>query len=132
MNKSEAQLQLISLQKEIDKLTKIINTPDNLFEKIKTYKDVCLELGEKEETCSYLKIKQIEKLFSQGWKKDWSNRFQCKYYPAFEITGSGWVYFYSDCYYSISNCGVAFYPDEKTSSFCGKTFIKEYTEFLNN
>lgn len=132
MKKSEAQLQLISLQKEIDKLTKIINTPENLFEKIKTYKDVCLELEENEETLPYLKIKQIEKLFSQGWKKDWSNKSQYKYFPIFELTGSGWSYYCSHYRYSVSNGEVAFYPDEKTSSFCGKTFIREYTEFLNS
>lgn len=131
MKKSEAQKQMDSLQKEMDRLKEIINRPKNLFETITSYKDVCIELGEPEETCPYKKIKQIEKLFNRDWVKDWSNKNQKKYYPYFEhLTGSGWVFRASSyrCYFSDGQ--VAFYKNEETSDFCGRTFTKEYSELM--
>ncbi len=102
---------------------------DSLFDRIKTYSDVCKELGEKEITCPYQKIKQIEKLFNGDWKKDWTNRSQYKYYPYFEYSTSSGFGFYSSLSpsYSFSG-GVAFYKDQETSDYVGKTFIDIYKE----
>ncbi len=128
MDKEEAKKQLKSLQKEVDKLTEIINKPGDLFSKIKNYSDVCSELGEDKETCPYKKIKQIEKLFNGNWIKDFSGN-QKNWYPYFEYkAGLGLVFCGSDDSYGYSYCVVAFYKDEKTSNFCGKTFQDIYNQ----
>lgn len=102
---------------------------ENLF-KITTYKAVCKKLNEKEETCPYKKIKQIEKLFNGSWIKDWKNKNQSKYYPYFEITGSGLVSFGSLYVGYCLHGQVAYFKDNQTSIFVGKTFIDIYEELM--
>ena len=101
---------------------------------VTTYKEVCLELKEQEETCPYKKIKQLEKFFNGNWKKDWSNSNQRKYYPYFKYeVSSGW----SLCAvgdYDGSDGAPAFYKDEKTVRhiIAQKEFMDIYKEYLNN
>ncbi len=146
MNKQDARKELLALQKKQKELQAIIDKPEDLFDIIKNYSDVCIQLGEPEinedwfaeefdkETKSKLvaiaKIKQIERLFNGTWIKDWSNTNQYKYYPYYRIESSGLVFFRS-IYYCLSAIGqVAFYKDEKTSTFVGKTFIDLYKQII--
>ena len=43
--KQEAQERLNSIENEVKELKKIINSPDSIFDRIKTFDDVCEELG---------------------------------------------------------------------------------------
>lgn len=109
-----------------------IKVPEDLFNKIKTYSDVCKELGEKEKTSSYDKIKQIQRLFNGDWKADWLNPNQYKYYPYFERASGGWRFSDSLYLYGSSDAEVAYYKDEKTASFVGKTLLNIYIDFIEN
>ncbi|MDX7784758.1 hypothetical protein SJR90_20775, partial [Aeromonas caviae] len=66
-----------------EEMDKIRNLAKKLVDKdlfsITTYTEVCKELKEKEETCPYKMIKQVEKLFNGEWKKDWNDRNQPKW-----------------------------------------------------
>lgn len=99
--------------------------------KINTYEKVCKQLKEKEESCSYKKIKQIEKLFNENWKKDFKNKKQYKHYPYFEMTSSGLVF--SGSYFIIFffSGQVAYFKDQETSDFVGETFRDIYEELLD-
>lgn len=93
---------------------------------ITSYKEVCEILGEMEESCSYKKIKQIERLFNGGWKKDWSDSSQKKWYPYFNLEAGSLVFGRSHCHSYCFDGQVAYFKDEKTSTFVGKTFIDIY------
>jgi hypothetical protein len=135
------QPQMIDL--EIKKKAKEIS----LFDKIRSYSDVCEELGEKELSLSDFdfldieyrnkilnqsKLKQIEKLFNFDFKIDWSNHNQYKYYPYFEVSGSGLGLGFYGSYYDGSGFGglPAYFKDRETSDFVGKTFVDIYKELL--
>ena len=137
-NKQELQEQVEKLQKELDILKSQIDNTDkiDLF-KITTYKQVCKALNEKEYKLSdfnndekllaFAQLKQIETLYCQNWIKDWKNTNQYKYYPYFTINSSGRLVF--DLSLSCGNGfvgTVGFFPDEKTSTYVGKTFIDIY------
>ncbi len=139
-NKNEIEKRLDKLEEyvcdemeSIRKLAKELPKEKDLFS-ITTYKEVCELLKEKEETCPYKKIKQIEKLYNGDWKKDWNNFDQRKHYPYFNFKASlGVVGFngsYDAGYYSHGQ--VAFYKDQKTSDYVGKTFWLIYKEFIEN
>ena len=105
----------------------------NLFD-ITTYKQVCEELKEKEETCPYEKIKQIEKLFNGAWKKNWLDKTQQKWYPYFEYETSGLVFVFSGYFFCVclSALGqVGFYKDKQTSDHVGKHFIDIYKQIID-
>jgi hypothetical protein len=143
MNKQDARKELLALQKKQKELQAIIDKPEDLFDIIKNYSDVCIELGEDEinedwfaeefdketkvKLVAISRIKQIERLFNGNWVKDWNNRQQFKYYPYFDNTSSGLVFFGSGGRYSrFFNGQVGFYKDKQTSDFIGKTFIDLY------
>lgn len=102
-------------------------TETNLFA-ITSYREVYEYLQEKEESCPYKKLKQIERLFNGNWKKNWLDNTQRKYYPYFIASGGRLVFddsgYVLDCYTGQ----VAYFKDEKTSTFVGKTFIDIYKE----
>lgn len=146
MNKTEALKRLTSLEDEAKKLRKIIEEPQTLFEKINNYSDVCKELNieeldednfsflpkeQRKKQLAFHKIQNIIKLFNEDWKINWKDQNQYKYYPYFQIDGSGGLVF--DCshyHYHGFHFGVGFYKDKETSDFCGKKFIKIYKNLL--
>lgn len=100
---------------------------------INTYSKVCEQLKEKEESCPYKKVKQLEKLFNGNWKKNWLDRNQPKWYPWFEFYASGEFGFLASCdlFYSFSGV-VGFFKDKKTSDYIGKTFIDIFKEIAES
>jgi len=150
MDKKKAIERLNSLENEAKELRKLIEMPEDLFSKIKNYSDVCRELNIREYTendfcflpyeqrkkqLAFSKLQNIAKLFNQGWKEDWKNFNQYKYYPYFQtnvacgLVGDGCG---ADHAYSSSCSPVVYYKDKKTSDFCGNLFIDIYSDFLNS
>lgn len=124
-----------TFSEELNKLRKLLksNLDGKIVKKdiftITKYSDVCIELGEKEETCPYKKIKQIEKFYNQEWKPNWSNTNEYKYYPYFSLSSAGGLVYYGfvNCYGDFFG-GVAFYKDSKTAKYVGETYTKEYED----
>ena len=119
----------------------------SIFDKIRSYSDVCKELKIKElllsdfsflpvdqqlKTLNFHKLKNIEKLFNENWKVNWADSNQTKWYPWFRYKKSlaGLGFIDSGCNYDYSYGAVAFFKDEKTSNFIGKTFIDVYKGIL--
>ena len=129
--------------KEYDKLlTKI-----SLFDRIRNYSDVCKELSINELTeidfryfpieqrlkmLSFYRIQNITKLFNQDWILNWSDIKQRKYYPWFEKKSSGWVCCGSVVYFSGSGSVVGLFKSEEISDFCGKLFLEDYINIIEN
>ncbi len=106
-----------------------LKTEFDIF-KYDTYSKVCKALNEKEQTIPYLRIKQIEKFFNQGWKPNWKNQSEYKYYPYFSIGSGGGLVYYGCSFYCDGFYGEpAFYKDKEPAIFVGKTFIKEYQSY---
>ncbi len=83
---------------------------------------------EQEKSLAYHQIKTIERIYNGiDWVLDWSNTNQYKYYPYFVYkVGSSLVFYGSDCDSICCSGQVAYFKDEKTSTFVGKTFIDIY------
>ena len=119
------------VSEEMDKIRKLAKQEVKLKDlfSIVTYSEVCKELKEKEKTCPYKKIKQIEKLFNGEWKKDWLDRNQQKWYPWFEYKAGRGLVFDASVYHDYCSSGqVAFYKDKLTSDHIGKNFLDIYKE----
>lgn len=145
MKKQQALNKLKDLESEIEKLKNIINEPEDLFGKISNYKDVCIELNEKEyaecdfshienktdrlQILAITKMKQIQRLFNGNWVAKFDGRQQ-NWYPFFTGYGFGMLqcgsFYITHCDHSSGQ--VAFFKDRKTSDFIGKTFTDIYRE----
>jgi len=144
---------------EIDTLFKSVKKSDlkvsidlgsiDLFKDIKDYGDVCWALGidvisvdkfdflPKEQRLKALfahKIQNICKLFNGNWIIDWNNNQQKKWFPYFiKSSSGGWSFDgsgYGDGFSSYAVVG--YYLDQKTSDHCGKLFLQEYSDYINN
>ena len=76
------------------------------------------------------KIELIKEVVNQGWVEDWNNSNEYKYYPWFDFDSSGFGFRDSDSRCSCFDSVLAFYKTKEISSFVGKTFLKEYKEFV--
>ncbi len=117
------------------------------FTDIKTFGDVCEAVGTTEEefndifeglgldpdTLAYEKLKLVVRAINpQGWKADWDNSNQKKWYPWFCLS-SGFGFDGSYYGYSASYTGSGSrlcFESEARSNHAGKIFTDLYKEFL--
>lgn len=117
-----------------------------ITDRIKTFQDALNELGIDEddfnESCedleideiAYRKIKIIVRALNEGWKPDYSNSSEYKYYPYFlynKVSGFGFFYsgFDHDCSIARSGARLVF-KSRELSDYAGKIFNKEYNDYL--
>jgi len=115
------------------------------YEEIKTFEDACEKLGITNDSCkpifdaeedpdeiAYKKLKVIVAAINQGWKPDWNNTEQRKYWPYFRLSSG---FGFSDSYYLYGNATtfvgsrLCFQSEEKCT-YAANQFIDIYEEFL--
>lgn len=145
MNKEDALQKAKRLTKELELLNEIINRKIDLFS-IKTYPEVCRELGEEvlnivdfnylpkeqqQKALAFHQIQSIQKLYNGDWKIDWKDRNQQKWYPYYTTDSHGGLVFGSSTCSGYDFIGrVEFYRDKNTSDYIGKTFLDIYKQLL--
>ena len=118
-----------------------------ITDRIKSYLDACVELGEEplcesklkslgftDDEIDYRKLKTITKAYNEGWEADYNDPNQKKWVPWFVFSPSG-VRFYGSGYDdSDASAGLAArlcFKDQETSDAAGKTFTELYAKFIN-
>jgi len=117
-----------------------------ITDRIKTYKDACLELNEiplneKELTdlgfttdeINYRKLKTVTKALNQGWVPDWTNTNQAKWVPYFRLSSGAFVFTDADFAYSSANAGDGSrlcFPSDELATYAGKQFADTYKGFM--
>lgn len=142
MNKDEAKKRLSSIEVEVKELRKIIEAPELITDRVKTFQDACDVLNissrsifseeDTKDEIAYKKLKIIARALNEGWTPDWENSSQYKYYPWFRIK-SGFAF--SDSHYGYSHshsdvCSRLCFSSEKLAEYAGKQFENIYKDFL--
>jgi hypothetical protein len=123
------------------------------YKKITSFEAACSHLGISEElpdvsnapediqkcTTAYYKLVLICRAINNGWKPDFTNWNQKKWFPWFRINddgaSSGFGYSISACSpaYAASNLGSRLcFESEEKAEYVGKTFIDLYNDYLHN
>lgn len=97
MNKSEALKRVNTLRSELAELEKVINCPEKITDRVKTFEDACDITGDSKTLlfpCPTNKIQErlnydymlyvITKALNESWKLDWNDSSQAKWYPWME------------------------------------------------
>jgi hypothetical protein len=124
------------------------STPKFGYRTIKTFEDACKKLkldseklpdttGMLEELAKPIiaayKLMVIYKAINNGWKPDWNNYFQYKYYPWFEVLSSGFGFSDShyDCDITRAAVGSRLCTDTREKAlYMGKQFEAEYLDYF--
>jgi len=155
IDKNEALKRLASLENETKELEKIINKcdePKNIMERVKSFKDACEILGlceEKLPDVSMLpqehqksiianyKLIIIISALNEGWKPNWANTDQKKWYSWFEYnrggcaSGFGFSYTACDDWSTSATVGSRLcFKTEELAKYVGKQFLDIYNDYI--
>ena len=117
-----------------------------ITDRIKTWEDVCEELNIDDDvlpykhpknkqqisTNAFVKIQYISQVLNEGWRPNFKNTHEYKYYPWFEYKDSGGLGFY---YVVYDNCfarlGFGFYyKNNDLAKYAGTQFLDIYKQYL--
>lgn len=115
-----------------------------ITDRVKTFEDACRVTGvssampfpnpsneiEEDTNASHV-VTIIHSALCEGWKADWGNHNQKKYYPYFYSPGSGlglayYFYLYAGYFTGVGSRRV--YPTSELAIYAGKQFEKEYVK----
>lgn len=147
-NKKEALKRLSSLENEAKALRKIIEAPEDITARVKTFEDACEVLGISpsitdgiQDEClspdaksveAYQKLIIITRALNEGWTPDWKNSNETKWYPYFTMK-SGFGFSGTLCTYSytITHAGSRLcFKTEALAKYAGQQFESIYNDYL--
>ena len=118
------------------------------YKEIKSYEDACKVLGilpisenavaafpkeDRKSMLAYHKLTIIARAINGGWKPDWNDRTQYKYYPVFYYENAGLSYAattYHAAAYTHAHFGSRLcFQTEAMSDYAAATFADLYTDF---
>lgn len=117
------------------------------YTEIKSYEDACKVLNiqpinenataafpkeDRKSMLAYHKLTVIAKAINGGWKPDWSDRNQYKYFPVFYYKAAGLSYAYSNYAATVTAANVGSrlcFKTEAMSDYVAATFADLYTDF---
>lgn len=117
------------------------------YKEIKSYEDACKVLGiqpisenavaafpkeDRKSMLAYHKLTIIARAINGGWKPDWDDRTQYKYYPIFFYENAGLSYAYTNSTASNTNADIGSrlcFKTEAMSDYAAATFADLYTDF---
>lgn len=117
-----------------------------ITDRIKNYEDACKELGIEpidydemkdagftQDEILYRKIKTITQALNEGWKADWNDSDQYKWYPWFKMSSGGFVFRAAGCDCSVATAGCASrlcFKSDELATYAGKQFLQLYSDFI--
>ena len=115
-------------------------------DRVKTYEDACKELGRQpynedqlmklgltKNDLAYHKMVVIVEALNEGWKPDWDNWDECKYYPWFDMSPSSFAFcdsYYGNAYADAGSGSRLALKSEELADYCGKQFVELWKEML--
>ena len=121
----------------------------NITDKVKSFEDACQLLGiepnvpevsmlpenHKKAIVAHYKLVIIAEAVNEGWKPNWDNWDERKYYPWFDLEGSssgaGFSYDVYDGWRTVSSVGSRLcFKTWELAEYIGKTFIDLYKDYF--
>ena len=129
--------------------------PKDITKRVKTYADACAvlgiepmnetvlaKLGFTKDEIAYRKLKTIAEALNEGWRPDWANSNEYKYWPWFvynpALAGFSYantIHAASSTYAAASNANAHFgsrlcYKTRELATYAGRQFEGLYNDFL--
>lgn len=122
-----------------------------ITDRIKTFEDACRELdidpngkitieasgeleGDLKSIAAYAKLIIIARALNEGWKPNWKDGNEAKWWPWFEANKSGFSFSGTDYGFWFTHTCVGSrlcFKSEALAEYAGKQFIDIYNDFIN-
>lgn len=114
----------------------------NIMQRVTTFEEACAVLNltisdqfnddDTVDEAAYKKLKIVARALNEGWKPDWSDSNQYKYFPYFEYK-AGFGFSYSSCvtWYTCALVGSRLsFKSRELAEYAGKQFESIYNDYL--
>lgn len=112
----------------------------SITERVKTFEDACKIVGitpstvftkaDNKDDVAFKKLKVIAAALNQGWKPDWKNGDEYKYYPWFDLS-SGFELVSVDSYCQGSDVSSRLcFVSEDLARYAGTQFLSLYKDYM--
>lgn len=138
MNKEDALKELSQVENRLKELRKIIEQPENVFDRIKTLEQAKESLDIKEDCFSTNKHSKralafqnlciVIEALNEGWTPDWEDQNQYKFYNYFRMKDG---FSYHTVHYLFTHTTVPsalFFKSEELAKYCAKQFEQLYKD----
>lgn len=121
----------------------------DIKDRIKSFEDACSELSLDPNNCipnvencvpedqgptiAFLKLSIIARALNEGWKANWNDSSEYKYFPWFKYdrSASGFVYSYADCTYTYTYFGARLcFKSSELAEYAGEQFTQLYNIYF--
>jgi hypothetical protein len=125
-----------------------LTCPKDITKRVKTYADACavldiepvvdealLKSGFAKDEIAYRKLKTIAEALNEGWRPDWTDSNEYKYWPLFtynaNTAGFGYAYTASSASYTGANVDSRIcFRTRELAVFASETFESIYNDFF--
>ena len=118
--------------------------PKDITKRVKTYADACAvpmnetvlaKLGFTKDEIAYRKLKTIAEALNEGWRPDWANSNEYKYWPWFvynpALAGFSYAYTFNAASSTDAHIGsLLCYKTRELATYAGRQFEGLYNDFL--
>lgn len=123
-------------------------SPKDITKRVKTYADACAvlgiepvnedvltKLGFTKDEIAYRKLKTIAEALNEGWRPNWADSNEYKYWPWFVYNPASAGFSYASTYHSASNANAYIgsrlcYKTRELAAYAGRTFEGLYNDYL--
>lgn len=122
--------------------------PKNITKRVKTYADACAvlgiepineevftKLGFTKDEIAYRKLKTVVEALNEGWRPDWTNSNEYKYWPWFVYNqqSAGFAYAYAS--YAVARTSTTIgsrlcFKTRELAAYAGRQFEDLYNDFF--
>jgi len=119
------------------------NKAMKITDRVKTFEDACnvlnieeadiLNGNETQDETAYIKLKTIARALNEGWKPNWQNSSEYKYYPLFYMDQPGSGFSFDDYVYDYAASCLGSrlcFKSRELAEYAGKQFTGIYRDFL--
>lgn len=108
-----------------------VTTMDDVFEELeidkKAFYKALKDANLSDDTIAYEEIKLIADCFNEGWKPNWDNSSENKYYPWFKMDSPGFRFVGFDGWHSLSYVGSRLcFKSGEIATHVGENFTNVY------
>lgn len=123
-------------------------SPKDITKRVKTYADACAvlgiepvnedvltKLGFTKDEIAYRKLKTIAEALNEGWRPNWADSNEYKYWPWFVYNPAAAGFSFASTYAAASNTNTNFgsrlcYKTRELAAYAGRTFEGIYNDYL--